>query len=266
MNSFRVTFAPEYQNDKALNDFVRQLPSVFDEQGELIYDKRNRLKIFKVKGSTIGQIAVKRFKRPNVIQNVVYSFFAKNKAYRAFYNALTLLERGIKTPHPVAFMEEIVGRRFIGHTYLVTEVIDWPPIKSVLKEQHDYNEEVLTDFARFAAQLHAAGILHHDLNDTNVLFQRTQQGTEFALIDNNRMDILPLGQQPTDFQRYENLTRFTNRLERFRFVAQRYIEYRNNADDNLDEMLEVKKKHDRQRLRRKRILHPRTERYRHPLT
>ena len=62
---------------KEFEEYVRQLPFSFDTEGEVIYDERNVLKRIRVKDM---DWVVKRFKKPNVINRIVYSFFRKSKA------------------------------------------------------------------------------------------------------------------------------------------------------------------------------------------
>ena len=61
----------------------------FDHEGKLIRDSRNTVKVFKVDDLYIN---IKRFKRPNFINQLVYSFFRSTKARRSFFYANKLLD------------------------------------------------------------------------------------------------------------------------------------------------------------------------------
>ena len=65
-----------------LAPFIARLPHLLDEgRGELVYDGRNQVARFREQGLVM---MVKRFKRVNFIQQIVYSFFRKTKAERAY--------------------------------------------------------------------------------------------------------------------------------------------------------------------------------------
>ena len=64
---------------------IGRLPQMMDEgQGQTVYNSRNRVVRF-----IMGEqpMMVKRFKRVNLVQQVVYTFFRKTKAERAFRNS-----------------------------------------------------------------------------------------------------------------------------------------------------------------------------------
>ena len=72
----------------------------FDGVGELIFSGRNRLRRVTVGGA---DVVVKRYKRFNAVRKVTRRF-RPSKARRAYHNALRLIELGIKTPAPLAYV------------------------------------------------------------------------------------------------------------------------------------------------------------------
>src|SRR5690606_41915767 len=56
-----------------------------------------------------SKINIKSFKIPNKLNQFVYKYFRKSKARRSFEFATILLQKGIGTPAPVAFMENFNG-------------------------------------------------------------------------------------------------------------------------------------------------------------
>ena len=64
----KVVINPKYN---FLTDFIYHLPGCFFKDGETIYQGRNILKKYDIQGY---RLIVKRFKRPNIINQIVYSF------------------------------------------------------------------------------------------------------------------------------------------------------------------------------------------------
>ena len=88
----KIVVDEKYQH---LKDAIARLPQRMDEgEGEVVYDSRNRVVRFDVYGLSL---MVKRFKRVNAVQQVVYTFFRKTKAERAFLFASEFLKRGIRS-------------------------------------------------------------------------------------------------------------------------------------------------------------------------
>lgn len=65
----KIVINPQYKN---LSHFVHELPQNFDNIGKVLHQGRNQVKAFQVEGYNI---VVKRYKRPNLIQRVIYTFF-----------------------------------------------------------------------------------------------------------------------------------------------------------------------------------------------
>lgn len=244
----KVTINEAFADNQPLCDFIQLLPAVFDGGGRVLYDERNVIKAF-VAGGT--EVVVKRFHRPNAIQRIIYSFFRSSKARRAYLSGGTLTERGVATPLNIAYVEVWKGGLFVDG-YYVTDVDSAPPIAGPLNERQDFDQVMAADFARFAAMLHEKGILHNDLNSTNVLYHaQPDDHYRFSVIDINRMKFYPLGTQPPTDECLENLTRFTGRMDLFRYVAEQYVSARNLPSTVVSQMVAVKEAHDKAWVRRK---------------
>jgi len=242
---------PHYKNSQELLDFIKKLPNIFDKEGETLYDERNIIKCFRIRAE---RIVVKRYKCPNFIQQFIYSFFRKSKAERAFSNGMQLKEAGISTPEPIAYFEDWKTGLF-KYGYYLSGYDNSPAIRGELIEKEDFNETMAEDFAFFAAELHNKGILHHDLNSTNVLYQASESNGHytFSVIDINRMTFKK--NKLTLFECLDNLTRFTGRMDLFEFVLQKYISYRGLPfEETLQKAIAVKTKHDKDWYRRKAFL------------
>lgn len=261
----RLIVNPKYEGNTALMRFLRALPAEFDSTGSVLWNKRNQIRRFVITSLTL---VVKKYKRPNVFQKIG-ALFSHTKAEKAYRNGLELIRRGFLTPEPVACLE-IRGAVFIKEAYLVTLNTDWPPIANEL-DRPDWNKSLATAFAQFAARLHQQGVLHNDLNKTNVLYNVGADAYRFQLIDNNRMRFLPQVSMSTDkgqapSQKYqipsdrdcmENLTRFTGNLALFSFVAEAYACARElDADLWSCRALRQKRRHDRRWRLKKAFAHP----------
>lgn len=187
---------------ESLRAFVEGLhEGVFEREGTTLFEGRNRVKAF---DTADGRVVVKKYKRPGLINRVVYTFFKHTKAHRAYYNALELEMRGIETPAPVAFVEVKEGG-LVRDTYFVSGYTDWPALSTVTAELRDENSPELDAFARFAANLHEKGVNHKDFNINNILFDKNAAGGyAFALIDINRMKFMRMGRGAcvTNFVRF----------------------------------------------------------------
>ena len=233
----------------------------FEKEGKVIFAGRNVIKLMELDGE---EVVVKRFRRPNFIQKIIYTFFRKTKAYRAFHNGEELIKRDFITPNPIKYIET---RRcgLIDYCYYITGTDFNPPIED-LTDRDDWNIVLATDFGRFVAQLHNKGILHHDLNDTNVRFilrlaqkldSDSSDGSEsfdFSLIDINRMTFYPLDKEIPLNICLDNLTRFTGRYDLFEYVVREYAKARGlDIESTVALALKIKTKHDRNWYRRKRF-------------
>lgn len=151
-------------------------------------NNRNKVELVSIQGT---QAVVKIYKKTNLITGLIYTFFRKSKARRAYEHALELLSRGISTPSPIAYFEE---RRWgiFRNGYFVSEYVDLPPVSEYFYYEHpDDNEHALMadNLSRFTLELHEKGIIPLDYNTTNILFKREEGRYEFTLIDINRMKI-----------------------------------------------------------------------------
>lgn len=221
----------------------------FDQENRVIFSGRNLIKAMTIDGK---EVVVKRFKRPDILQKVIYTFFRHTKAYKAYHNALTLLDRGIMTPYPVCF-EETKRLGFVDYCYYVCEHDDNPPIED-LTDRDDWSRPLALSFAHFVAELHEKGVLDHDLNDTNVRYSQDGHTFHFSLIDINRMQFYSVGTPIPLKVCLDNLTRFTGRLDLFEFVVREYARVRKFDEESTARLaLQIKNAHDRNWYRRKRF-------------
>lgn len=176
-----LTLNPAYPS---LHAFAENIPAEFNSGRLLQQGHRNTLREFTAGGE---QLVVKRFGIPNAFNRVVYSFLRKPKGRRAYEYAFRLLRAGFETPAPVAYVEE---RSFgiIGSSYFISTRC---PYSRRFYEFGNAAPEDCRDvteaFARYAAAMHEAGILHRDFSPGNILFNRIGGSYRFAVVDINRM-------------------------------------------------------------------------------
>ena len=132
------------------------------------------------------EVVVKRYKRPTLANCVIYTWFRKNKAQRAYENALCLLDKGITTPTPVAYM--VLKRLGFVHTcYFISLYLPWPPLSEAdAATNGEANDALWREYMGFARQMHEKGLLLRDNNQDNTLVS-TSDTIRFALVDINRL-------------------------------------------------------------------------------
>ena len=174
---------PKYQH---LRQWLERLPEEFGQLGEVIYDKRNQLRVIKAPDGTL--VNAKRYCVPHLINRIVYSTGIRQpKGLRAFTYPTRLLERGIDTPEPIAYIEQ---RRcgLLGLSYFISVQ---SPLGHTLYEFGDAREGTYEDIAyalgHFTAMMHERDVLHLDYSPGNILWDKDDKGYHFAVVDINRM-------------------------------------------------------------------------------
>ena len=164
-----------------INLFIKN----FNQQGELIKDSRNTVKVFKIDDL---QINIKRFKRPNFVNRLVYSFFRSTKACRSFLYANKLLDYDILTPDPIAYFEN--SKCFIlNDSFYVCKNIDYDfDMKHVFEnKQLESRDKLIKKFVLFTHKLHENGVIFLDHSTSNTIIKKVDGDYKLFLIDLNRM-------------------------------------------------------------------------------
>lgn len=232
-----------------IRPFAEQLPEKFST-GELVYSGRNEIRRFIVNGSAV---IVKRFGRMNIFKKIIYTFFRKNKAIRSYCNSEELLRRNVETPLPMAYVET---RRhgLLDQLYYVSAETEGRSVKSELIDKTSYDNKILNAYSLFVSSLHKKGILHRDLNPTNVLFYtQGESDLHFVLIDVNRMTFYdsPVPEKEC----MENLALFWWLSPVYREMLKVYGLDNGWTREDMDMAIRVKKKHDERWIRKKSVTH-----------
>jgi len=216
--TMKVIINPSFNH---LSEWIENIPSSFNQLGDLFYNQRNTIRIATAPDGT--KICIKRYRQPIFINRIIYSLFRQPKAQRAYQNAFILQSKNINTPTPIAY---IICKKngLIGYSYLLTE---HSPLKHCMTEFGECNmtgnEYILKSFAEFTAQLHEKEILHLDYSPGNILFDIQNHTVTFSIIDINRMTFAPVDMQSG----CKNLCRLWGSSEMLRFIAHHYAIARN---------------------------------------
>lgn len=242
----------KYAKVAEVNHFIQQLPTRFKAEGNPLFaNDRNVLKTFVVKEGdpVLGKVVVKQFSARNHFQALAYSTFTPSKAARAFRNGMALTLNGFGTPEPIAYVEER-HRGLLSCCYYLTAFTDAEDTQIAINV--DFNKPLAKCFAQFIAHLHQKGMVHHDLNFSNVLYKARPDGSyEISVIDINRMTI-GAANQLTLADCKDDFVRWTDRLDLLQYVAEEYAKERGlDIQKTIDEFMRMKAIHKRNWKRRK---------------
>ena len=200
--------------------FVKVLPIYFKNgEGRVIYKGRNELREFRYKGV---DLVVKSFRKPNLINRIVYGLFRSSKAQRSYEYAKMLLQSGIGTPQPVGYYTERSGLLFT-HSYYVSLKSECPyTYYDLMKTDFPGQEQILRAIARTTAAMHEHGYLHKDYSRGNILFKETDGGVKVEIIDLNRIRFMEIGMEAG----CKNFERLPGTQEMFAVLADEYAKAR----------------------------------------
>jgi len=183
----KIIINPEYDY---LRSWIEQVPSFFEERGEVLYEGRNRLKVFTLDNGMA--VNVKRYRKPAFFNRIVYSFFRKSKAARSYNNTLKIAEKGFDTAKAIAYIEIKQGGLLSCSFFISLQCHDVKEIRVCNSGPLSGNEKLIEAFTRYSASLHDAGIYHLDYSPGNILFREDDGKYVFTLVDVNRMKFMPV--------------------------------------------------------------------------
>lgn len=171
---------------KALSDCGSLLA---DARTKILLDSRNLVGALTIRSCSTHDfdVVIKEY-RDNLLGRWK-TRFQPSRARRAWRNASVLVRGGIPTPRPIAYLEQKEGR-LVGRNYFIMEWLKCTEeIRYPLMELSGRPLQALIEaLARFVAEIHTAGILHHDLSDGNILIRPKQEGGyHFFLVDIKRV-------------------------------------------------------------------------------
>lgn len=183
--------------------------------------QRNKIKLFEWDDKTIN---IKSFKIPNLINKIAYRYFRKSKARRSFEYATTLLEKGIGTPLPIAYLENYNWLGLTSSFYVSEHLVTELTFRELVEiPEYPENEIILRQFTQFCFDLHEKGIEFLDHSPGNTLIKKVgDQKYAFYLVDLNRMNF----HTTMDFDmRMKNLSRLTPKKEMIVIMSEEYAKF-----------------------------------------
>ena len=218
------------QNYTHLKSFIENVPTIFSVEGETIYKARNELKSFSVQGL---DIVVKRYKIPFLINRIAYTFFRPSKAKRAFEYALKLLQLGVESPAPIAYIEQFKdGLLTYGYFISIYEK-EYSVIRELMAGTRK-EETLLKELAVYISDLHHKGVLHLDMSPGNILYKKVGNQFQFTLIDINRMQFLS---SISSEKRYKSFKRLSENETVLTAIASHYAVASNlNEAESIDKI------------------------------
>lgn len=233
------------EDNKELSEFVSQIPSCFSSSGEVLYKSRNEIRMMETDGRWL---VVKKFCNKGIIKQIIRSL-GTSKGRRSFCNARYLLESGIPTPLPIAYIEKRSRLGLTTSSYYICEYSDMKAIADGLHEHDGFDKSMVKALADFIAAMHHKGILHNDLNSTNIIYDKHDCEYRFSLIDLNRMRVYK--RRLTIFECLNDTTRFSYLSEMYIYFIRCYLHAMGWEDKLLDKAIRIKRRHDRAYSRRK---------------
>lgn len=240
--------SPEYQH---LEPQIRHAIAHFDNLGHKVgKGRRNMVKHMVVDGVALN---VKSFKKPPIPNSLIYRYIRKSKAERSYRYARHLLERGIGTPEPLAYLEQHVLKG-LGESYYISLHVQEDLTFRTLIDEPAYpgREEILRQFARFTHRLHEEKIHFLDHSPGNTLIVNENNGKyAFYLVDLNRMQ---LGRSLGFEARMKNFARLSATKDMIEVISREYALLSNYSQGKIyDRIGHYTEMNSRRRLRQKQL-------------
>ncbi|MDP5077190.1 MAG: Kdo domain containing protein [Nonlabens sp.] len=180
---------------------IEQALENFQHSGTVLYQGRNVVKILQVGKERMN---IKRFRKPNLLNQFVYRFLRKSKAHRSFEYAQRLQENGVGTPYPVAYCEQFTTLG-LSYSYYFSQQVDCDfTFRALIHDDTIENrEEILKQYVAFVFHMHEKGIYFLDNSPGNTLITKVGDNYQFALVDLNRMKFydIPYVERLQNFER-----------------------------------------------------------------
>ncbi|QKF82557.1 lipopolysaccharide kinase InaA family protein [Halarcobacter ebronensis] len=216
-------------------EFTLNIKNIFSENQQTIHKARNELKIFNFEQE---ELVVKSFKKPNLLNRLIYSYFRSSKAKKSYDNSIII---GDFTPKPVSYIEYF-SYGLIEQSYFISQRFDYDFTirEPLIKPDFENKEEIFKAFANFSFKLHDRGIFHKDFSPGNILVKVLENGYEFKIVDINRMKFMPLSLE----KRLKNFSKLWAKNEDMKIIAQEYAKLMNEDEEKcIDLAIRFSQKH-----------------------
>ncbi|WP_396170712.1 lipopolysaccharide kinase InaA family protein [Flavobacterium sp.] len=244
----RITIHPKYKNQE---EAILQLVKTFFGEGDLVVKgSRNTIKT-----NFLGteKVSIKFFQKPGIFKSLIYSFFRSTKAKRSFDYANYLLEHGIPTPFPVAFIEERNSLGLLGESFYICHQLEYDfTIRELIHDPlFPERKQVLEQFTEFTFKMHEANVNFLDHSPGNTLIvSKGNSNYDFFLVDLNRMKFENLSME----QRMDNFKKMWLSKGMVQIIAKKYAQLSNEPEDKLLSILMEKSQQFKRKTARKKYL------------
>ncbi len=213
-----------YKHSNKIKDYIYN----FSNSGiEFIKGQRNLIKLFEHEGIILN---IKSFKKPNLINKIIYRFFRKSKAKRSFEYATKLIDMKIGTPKPIAFFEFFDSIGLVESYYVCEHLENVFEFRTLVQDKSFKNrEDIIRQFTKFTFELHQKGVEFLDHSPGNTLIKDHNNGIySFYLVDLNRMKF----HKTIDFNtRMKNLSHLTPQMEMISIMSNEYAKCSGEQED-----------------------------------
>lgn len=176
-----IVVNPEY---KQLTSYLDNLHNVFATTGQTLYEGRNTIKVFEESDVSLN---VKSFQIPHLINQFAYATFRESKAKRSYTYAKKLLDLGINTPKPIAYIEFKLPLLLKQSFYICEHVYVDGQLRVLQFGTIEEHKDLIVAFAKFTAKIHHLNVLHLDYSSGNIMYKLCDGEYQFYLVDLNRM-------------------------------------------------------------------------------
>ncbi|WP_373000110.1 lipopolysaccharide kinase InaA family protein [Sulfurimonas sp.] len=210
--SYKLEYNKEFQNFK---NILLDIKSIFSQNSGTIHLARNELKVIEIENI---KTVVKAFRIPNFLNQFVYAYLRKSKAYKAFHNATKLHELQVSTPEAIGYIE-FFKSGLLKESFFISKEFKYDfTIAHIRDDQPTYKEKVLQDFAEFSYDIHTKGVWHVDYSGGNILIRKEEDKYIFSLVDINRMKFRSI----TGYEGLENFNKLWFNEEDLTTIAKTY--------------------------------------------
>jgi len=219
--------------NERLKDFVTNIKLYFNQkENQVIYDKRNIIKIVEFEGK---KYVVKSFKTPHLLNQIVYRFFRDSKAKRSFQNSIQLRKLDIHTPEPVGYIEFPTRFRF-KESFYISDLFNFDfEIRAVFADENfEDRENILKQFIEYTHKLHRKKVYHIDYSPGNILVRKIGSTYLFSIIDVNRMQFIELDTK----LRMKSISKLTKSEKDNQLMVQHYAKISKLDEVELQKALE----------------------------
>lgn len=187
----KILVNPKYE---ALRSYIESIPQRMLQEGTILYNKRNFIKELVTPDGL--HINVKRYRKPFLLNNIIYSTgIRKPKGLRAYEYPFILEKKGISTPEAIAYIED----RQLGllqHCYFISmQAQGYNTIYALGNAKEGTYEALAEALGNFTAEMHKKKVLHKDYSPGNILYKVENGVYQFTIVDINRMQFGPVDMQ-----------------------------------------------------------------------